>query len=317
MTDKKKILDATDALIVELLRQNGRRTLDSIAEEIGISSTSVQKRLQSMLNAGVLDIYATVRIDMDESPVVAVTAMNVDHANIRSLVDELSKKPAFGTLTRTLGRFDLITTSMFKSLKELSTHVEQVLPSSPGIKSAETFICLSIFKGNYGRINPYLINSEDRDLIALLMKDGRQNNKSIAEKLNISPSSAGRRINQLINSGTIRINTVLYQARKRFFAVLFARAEHEKMADCARALAGHTEVLFLATVTGRYEIFATLEFDSEDQFSEFLEEKLATMDGIKEVEALFMMKSLWLYDSAFDKYWAESHPQGRRASGNQ
>jgi len=315
MNENKKHLDATDNRIIEMMKADGRRTLDSMAQDLGLSITSVQKRLQSLINNRVISIYATLRIDMDESPVVAVTAMNVDYGHIRLLVDDFSDKAAFGTLARTLGRYDLISTSMFKSLKDLSTHVEQVLPSSQGIKSSETFVCLTIFKGNYGRVNPYLISTDDRDLIALLMKDGRQSNKLIAEKLGISASSVGRRITQLTNSGTIRFTTTRFPEHRHFFAA-FITAEKGNLQTNAQALAKQPEVLFLATITGRYDIFATFDFENEDQFIEFLEEKLAKMAGIKDVEALFLMKSLWLYDAIFDKYWVAAHPARKTAAAH-
>jgi Lrp/AsnC family leucine-responsive transcriptional regulator len=48
-------MDASDLQILRLLQQDSRRTAESISGEIGLSPSSVQKRLASLRRSGVID----------------------------------------------------------------------------------------------------------------------------------------------------------------------------------------------------------------------------------------------------------------------
>jgi len=260
---KKQVIPAEhyDARIVELLHENGRRTLDSMANELGISISNVNRRMQDLLNNGALEIHATVRVDLDTSPIFAVSAMDVSRKAIPNVIKKISNELTISSIVRTIGRFDLISFAYFKSQKELAEYVEQVLQQADGIKSSKTYICMSIYKGNYRRINPYLLEPADRDLIALLMKDSSQTNQEIARKLNVSPSSISRRITQLVKSDTIRFTTPINDTvNPPFLVALFARVKHKELQAVATVLSKYPEVAFLASITGHYDLCATLWF---------------------------------------------------------
>jgi DNA-binding Lrp family transcriptional regulator len=55
-------LDETDLAIIDLLRQNGRRTIADIAEHVRLSPAPVKRRIDRLQSSGVIAGY-TVRID--------------------------------------------------------------------------------------------------------------------------------------------------------------------------------------------------------------------------------------------------------------
>jgi len=307
-TDEPHRIDELDAEIIESLRVNGRRTMDALAKELGISVWNVKRRVQALISEGAINIYGAVKLGLPNSPILVVSGMNIDKQHIASVVKDIATDRSVGMILKTLGRYDLITSGHYSTLDMLSRDLEAGLSGTAGVKLRETFVCLSIYKGRHGRMDPYLLDKDDRDIMALLMKDGRQSNQDIAQKLNLSASSVSRRIKQLENTDTLRIKASISTKYHPFTAVIFARAASGKLMKAVNTLVKYPEVLMLAHITGRYELFGQVAVESQAHFAEFMERQMAAVEGIQDIEVNLITERIWLYDTLFDKYWAETHP---------
>jgi len=295
--------------IIELLQQDGRRTYDSIGSEMGISVQNVRRRIEGLLNQGKISIYGTVKIDQNPSDIFVVSAMRVEQSRIQSVLKALSDNASISAVVRTIGIYDLISTAIFKSQAEFIKYVEKIQNHVAGIKSVEVYSCLRIYKGNYRKVNPYLIDTPDRDLIALLMKDGRQSNQELATKIGLSPTSVGRRIKNLLDSQTVQIKTSVNLDQNHHFGAFFARVQPGKIEEVSKLLAAQPEVTFLVTTAGRYEIFGTITFASEPELSRFMEQRVSGIPGLINFETSLILESVWFYNSLFDRYWEDTHKQ--------
>jgi len=294
--------------IIELLQQDGRRTYDSIASEVGISVQNVKRRMDILLNQHKISIYGAVKIDQNKSDIFVVSALSVEQSNIRAALQALSSNKSVSAVVRTIGRYDLVCVALLKSYAEFIEYVESLQSLVDGIKSVDTLVSLRIHKGSYRRVNPYLIDSEDRDLIALLMKDGRQSNHELATQIGLTPMTVGRRIKNLLDNRTIKIRTTENLDQNHHFAVFFARIDPAKIDEVISLISNQPEVQFLVTSAGRYDIFGTITFTSEPQLTAFMEQQLSRTKGILSYDTLLILESVWFYNSWFEKYWPETHP---------
>jgi len=59
---------------------------------------------------------------------------------------------------------------------------------------------------------------------------------------------------------------------------------HQELDYVTRKLGGLSEIAWLATTTGQFDIVALAKFDSMEELNEFIRGKLSTMEGIKDSE---------------------------------
>jgi Lrp/AsnC family transcriptional regulator for asnA, asnC and gidA len=86
-------LDETNAMLAELLHRNGRATVDELAGELGVSKATVSRRLEAMINGGVLFIRAVVDPAVLGFPVEALLTLTRTHAQVPGVSEHLAGLP--------------------------------------------------------------------------------------------------------------------------------------------------------------------------------------------------------------------------------
>ena len=79
-------------------------------------------------------------------------AFNVVPGKLKSATESLAARHEVKWLTSTAGQYDILALARFRSTDEASDFLEAELASIEGIKSSETFFCLSVKKGRYMQI---------------------------------------------------------------------------------------------------------------------------------------------------------------------
>ncbi len=136
-----------------------------------------------------------------------------------------------------------------------------------------------------------MVDAIDEQLVRLLQKDCRQSSQELAKKLHISPRTVRRRMNNLLDSKVIS-NVVIVDPAAFGYPVVAMIAFNivpGKVKAATEALASRHEVKWLTSTAGRYDILALARFRSTDEASDFLEEQLAVVDGIKASETFFCL----------------------------
>lgn len=141
-------IDSKDQSIISLLQKDGRMSVKDIAKAMGLTRTTVTKRMERLEASGVITGYsAVVRKDFFDKKirgwVMINTIPNLDEAAISAM----KMIPEVSRIYTTNGRWDLavaIWAADLESFDAALTKIRQV----DGIESTETNLLLSSRIGN-------------------------------------------------------------------------------------------------------------------------------------------------------------------------
>jgi Lrp/AsnC family transcriptional regulator for asnA, asnC and gidA len=121
-------LDRVDLRIIRSLSKDARKPFITIAEEVGVSDTTVRKRVQRMLDEGIikqfnllLDYHKIGRI------IKAFIGLKISPTKLMDVVNLLVENPDIQVLYRTTGNWDMFVEVIFKDMEELKQFLESKL----------------------------------------------------------------------------------------------------------------------------------------------------------------------------------------------
>jgi len=133
----------------------------------------------------------------------------------------------------------------------------------------------------------HAIDDLDRAIILRLQVDGRTPLRSIARELDVPEATVRARTNRLLERGTIRINAFT-DPRNLGYGVLVSvllRLAPRRRSAVLAALESWPEVMYLSSGTGSADAMIQMVARDLDALHELVDERLAGVDGILEVEA--------------------------------
>ncbi|MHB8776520.1 MAG: Lrp/AsnC family transcriptional regulator [Anaerolineales bacterium] len=144
-----------------------------------------------------------------------------------------------------------------------------------------------ISSGQSGRLDHI-----DQHIIEAMRKDGREAFAQIAERLNVSPGMIRQRYNRLVELGYLKVVAVTnpLMMGKRTMAMIGLRTDGRKMLEVADKLIQFDEVVYIVVVSGRYDIMVEVFCRNHEDLLQFLTEKLAKVDGVRETESFMHLK---------------------------
>ncbi|MBI3152173.1 MAG: Lrp/AsnC family transcriptional regulator [Chloroflexi bacterium] len=132
----------------------------------------------------------------------------------------------------------------------------------------------------------------DLYIIDAMREDGREAFAQIAEKLNVSPGMIRQRYNRLVKLGYLKVVAVTnpLMMGKRTMAMIGIRTDGRKMLEVANKLIKFDEVVYIVVVSGRYDIMVEVFCSDHEDLLQFMTEKLAKVDGVRETESFIYLK---------------------------
>lgn len=143
MTGRQSELDATDAKLIALLRENARAPLVALAKAIGLSRSSTQDRLKRLERTGVIKGYTIRTQTPGDSQVRAWVLLTLKEAvDCTPAVRALSKRPEVMICHSLAGEVDILLFVRAVSVDALAAFREEIV-SAHGIGSAQTYLVLA------------------------------------------------------------------------------------------------------------------------------------------------------------------------------
>lgn len=129
---------------------------------------------------------------------------------------------------------------------------------------------------------PFIPDRMDRQIVALLRRDGRISTQRIARKLESTPSTVRKRIRSLEENGVMRVVAVTDFAAAGFDLLLAIGIEVEDRNPEAvgRELALLPEVFAVNLTTGPNDLEILVAAQSFEQLATFLHDEVSQVDGI-------------------------------------
>lgn len=136
------MVDSLDKQLIARLEKDASQASGLLSEDLKIHPSTVRRRVNRLIEEGVIRIAAIPDPDKTGYHFVAIVAFDIDHENLESVLDSLSRKEQVRWLSSTTGRFDAIALVWFTSSSEYYDFIQTELAKLEGIKNIETFVCL-------------------------------------------------------------------------------------------------------------------------------------------------------------------------------
>jgi len=144
-------ISESDKLIIQELGRDATQTSNQIAKKLGMSASTVRRRVSKLIKSGVLRIIAVPNPKVIGEEGWAVLGLSVALDMIDRIEDQLAVYDEVYTIASSFGRFEIIVLAQFPSIDQLKAFVREELARIPGIKGVETFV-LTRPKKLYGLI---------------------------------------------------------------------------------------------------------------------------------------------------------------------
>ena len=134
----------------------------------------------------------------------------------------------------------------------------------------------------------------DLNLIAQLMRDGRQTNVSLARQVETSVGTVRNRIQKLTESGVIQIVGVTDPLRVGFsvHTIMGLTVDHRKIRQIAEQFASMQPVRYVAYTSGVCNLVVMSVFRSNNELVTFLQDDIRHIDGIQQIETMHVLETV-------------------------
>ena len=146
---KHDAVDATDRDIIRVLQRNGRTSNTEIGRALGLTETTIRKRIARLLDEGLVNIVAVPTPRAVGVTMSAIIGISVNLGDLDAVSQTLSRAPEVRYLGLSTGRYDIIVEAFFDDSEHLLAFVSQNLGGLPGVTGVETSIILRVDKFSY------------------------------------------------------------------------------------------------------------------------------------------------------------------------
>ncbi len=129
-------------------------------------------------------------------------------------------------------------------------------------------------------------DSTDKLIVSLLGQDARQDSKTLAKQLNISAATVRRRLRKLLKNNSLRIIGAVDPTKfgLSLAVVITLDVSNNKLEAAMKMLANRSEIRWVSSTTGRFDIIALARFPSTDSLSDFLSNQITQIEGLRNSE---------------------------------
>ncbi|RME13996.1 MAG: Lrp/AsnC family transcriptional regulator [Alphaproteobacteria bacterium] len=136
-------MDETDRKLLDLLSENARAPVASLARRLGLARTTVQARIDRLEARGIIAGYA-LRLGegAGRAPIRATVLLTLEPRATPAVLARLKSMPQVEAAHTASGRFDLVVTLAARSTAELDDTLDRIAEAE-GVKGSESLIHLS------------------------------------------------------------------------------------------------------------------------------------------------------------------------------
>jgi Lrp/AsnC family transcriptional regulator for asnA, asnC and gidA len=141
--------DELDRQIIGLLQQDGRRPNTELAQQLGVTETTVRKRIGRLVSENLIKVVAVPSPEVAGMTMSAIVGITVDmnaYEHVAAALEALVQTRYVGYST---GPYDLIIEVFFRSHEELLDLLSKKLARIPGIVKTDTSVILKVTKFAY------------------------------------------------------------------------------------------------------------------------------------------------------------------------
>ncbi len=146
---RKKMIDAIDCKIIELLQKDGRIANTDIAKKIGISEATVRSRLDRLVKEDYIQIVAVSDPTKLGFKIVGNIRIYADIKKMDQIIKQLQKLKSLWFIVQSTGGTGIDTEFVVRDMEELNTLIFEKINRIDGVIRTETALYLKYIKRQY------------------------------------------------------------------------------------------------------------------------------------------------------------------------
>ena len=137
------MVDDIDRQVENALLRDGRASARDVAAETGVAATTVSRRMDQLLEAGIIEEY-TARVDYEALgyDVTAVFQLSVDGSGLKTVTARLRDLDNMVAVYEVTGSHDIVAVGKFQDTDEMNAHIKELL-TDPDVRTAATSVVLN------------------------------------------------------------------------------------------------------------------------------------------------------------------------------
>lgn len=145
----EEILDSLDRQLIAHLETDGRIPYTALAAELGVAEATVRKRVNRLLDSGILRIVGITSREKLGLRTQAIVGVKVEGDSVDRVIAELQPLEAVRYIGVAAGEFDLILELVTRSNEELFMFLTRTLRDIPGVTASQTSLIMKVWKKTY------------------------------------------------------------------------------------------------------------------------------------------------------------------------
>jgi Lrp/AsnC family transcriptional regulator for asnA, asnC and gidA len=142
-------VDEVDREIIRLLQHDGRSSNTEIGRALGLTETTIRKRISRLVGEGLVNIVAVPTPEAVGMTTSAIIGISVQLADLHRISDLLVACPEVRYVGLSTGRYDVMIEAFFDDHEHLLEFISTKLGGMPGVTSVETSLILKVAKFSY------------------------------------------------------------------------------------------------------------------------------------------------------------------------
>jgi len=143
------LLDEIDRRIIRILQADGRRPNTDIARELGVSETTVRKRITHLVSGELINIVAVPTPRAVGMNLSAIIGISVTLPQLKEISQKLKNQPEVRYVGVSTGRYDIIVEAFFHDQRHFLDFISNTLGQMQGITTLETSMIFEVVKFSY------------------------------------------------------------------------------------------------------------------------------------------------------------------------
>jgi len=271
-------MDQLTKKIIAILRRDGRASYSDIARELDTTRDNVASRVNPMFQSGELRVIAAPHPRVLGLTVTAHLSIKVS-GDAHVIVKALEPLESLVFISVAAGAYQIIVETELPSLTELKQQVSHIR-TLDGVTEVQVLlyerILSSFFLGPEPESFSYNFDEFDINIIKRLQQDGRASYADLAQHVGLSLSGCRIRVQRLLESGVMQIGAIQQRSDMTddllFGIGINADADLREVTKLLRAAPG---LEFMARTVGRYDLIATVSFNSLRDFNQLISKLLS------------------------------------------
>ncbi len=136
-----------------------------------------------------------------------------------------------------------------------------------------------------------MIDKLDREIVQILQVDGRQNFVDIAKMMGVTEGTIRKRVKSLLDDNIIKVMAITNPAELgyTFTGIIGLQINMKNLRSVLDSLRKIPNIVYLAYVTGRYDLMAIILTKSTEELSDLIEKEISPLPAVIRTETFITL----------------------------